>query len=434
MKFTAAQPAKRLPKVSIHLRSGASYYRPVFANNGKLRSGFAVVNGVPKLLHDSTYALRYQLDGNRIWEPVGFDAQLALTKKVQRERILAAQSIGLVGTYQVAQSPEDSASTKTQDQVAEYLRETKDHKSHRTFLAYSCSLRNFFSSIPAIASLEGVRRHDIMNWIGGMKQAGQDPRTIANRVANLKTFFHHCHLAWPLEKKDKPLFVQKPASPYTQRELTLMLNHADEEERDLLLFLLGTGAREQEVMFATWRDISFDRGIFTVTEKNDGELRWTPKDKEQGEIPLSDDLLARLKSRRQRFPHTRLIFPSPAGKPNGHFLRKIKKLAFRAGINCGECRDARGRSCKTHPSCERAILHRFRKSFATRLAGAGVDVRTIQSFLRHSTLDTTLSYLAAGRLDTPEMRSKVNQAFAYLPTGSRDEEVRQEHKQRDLLA
>ena len=418
-KSTALQFVKAAPKVSIYVRSGASYYQPVFAANGKLRPGFAMVNGVPQHLGDGIYSLRYQIDGKRKWEPVGADAQLALTKKVQRERILAAQVVGGLVTDQAAEITKPSEATSLEAQVSEYLKETKDHKSQRTYLAYNHSLHDFFSTIPAVESLEHVRRHDIMNWIGMMKQAGLDPRTTANRVANLKTFFHHYHVTWPLGRKDKPLFTQKPASPYTPCELSLMLSHADDEERDLVLFLLGTGAREQEVMFATWRDVDFKRGVFAVTEKNDGELRWTPKDKEQGEIPLLDGLVDRLKKRRQRFPTTRLIFPSPEGKPNGHLLRKVKRLALRAGVNCGECLNDRGQSCKTHPVCERAILHRFRKSFASALSASGVDVRTIQSFLRHSSLDTTLSYLAASRIDTPEMRYKVNSAFAHLPAENR---------------
>jgi integrase/recombinase XerD len=88
----------------------------------------------------------------------------------------------------------------------------------------------------------------------------------------------------------------------------------------------------------------------------------------------------------------------------------LKRLALKAGGNCRDCINRKGQSCKTHPVCERAILPRFRKSFASAHAAAGVDVRTIQSFLRHSSLDTTLGYLAA--IDTPQMRTKVNAAFA----------------------
>jgi integrase/recombinase XerD len=182
----------------------------------------------------------------------------------------------------------------------------------------------------------------------------------------------------------------------------------------LHMFFVGSGARERVVMFATWRDVSFERGVFAITEKNDAELKWTPKDQEQGEIPLPDELVERLRKRRERYPDTRLIFPGPNGEPDGHFLRVIKRLALKAGVNCGECTNRKAKSCKTHPVCERAILHRFRKSFASAHAAAGVDVRTIQSFLRHSSLDTTLGYLAASRIDTPQMREKVNSAFAGL--------------------
>jgi hypothetical protein len=33
----------------------------------------------------------------------------------------------------------------------------------------------------------------------------------------------------------------------------------------------------------------------------------------------------------------RWVSPSKHGLPDGHFLRKLKKVALRAGLNCGHC-------------------------------------------------------------------------------------------------
>jgi integrase len=59
-------------------------------------------------------------------------------------------------------------------------------------------------------------------------------------------------------------------------------------------------------------------------------------------------------------------------------------------------------------------LHRFRKNFATLQHRAGTDARTIQKWLRHSSLETTLGYLAAAANDAPEVRERVNRAYSHL--------------------
>jgi len=79
--------------------------------------------------------------------------------------------------------------------------------------------------------------------------------------------------------------------------------------------------------------VNFTAKTFCVTEKFD--LGFSPKDKEEGEIPIPDSLVDTLRARRQKYPDSRLIFPGKGGKPNGHFLRTLKSLALRAGMNRG---------------------------------------------------------------------------------------------------
>lgn len=111
-----------------------------------------------------------------------------------------------------------------------------------------------------------------------------------------------------------------------------------------------------------------------------------------------------------RYPKSRLIFPTSEAKPNGHALRIIKSLALRAGVNCGHCVNKRGQSCAEYPVCRNVILHRLRKTYATRLHRSGVPARTIMGWLRHSDLATTLLYLAEGD-DDQQTRAQINSAF-----------------------
>ena len=155
--------------------------------------------------------------------------------------------------------------------------------------------------------------------------------------------------------------------------------------------------------------VHFHRKLYTVKERLD--LGFRPKDKEEGSIPLPDEFVERMKARRAR-SNSRLIFPGPNGRKNVHFLRTLKRLAYRAGMNCGQCYDKKGRCCANRAICARFGLHRFRKTFATMHHEAEVSARTIQRWLRHSSLDTTLRYLAGSDDQSEKTRGLVNSAFA----------------------
>ena len=108
------------------------------------------------------------------------------------------------------------------------------------------------------------------------------------------------------------------------------------------------------------------------------------------------------------------------GEPDNHFLRKLKRIALHAGLNCGQCRATitTGKydrkkltevTCKTHPVCEHIYLHRFRKTCATRWQEHGIPLRTIQAWLGHKNLETTQKYL--GVTDSGKLRGQIDAAF-----------------------
>lgn len=165
---------------------------------------------------------------------------------------------------------------------------------------------------------------------------------------------------------------------------------------------------EQEAQYVCWSDVDLERKTYTVTEHLD--LGYRPKDKEEGTLPIPELLVGTLKARRKRYPHTRLIFPGKHGKPNGHALRSIKRLALRAGVNCGQCVNKAGKSCATHPVCRHILLHKMRKTFASTLHHKGLPAQTLQQYLRHSELSTTLAYIA----DQPDdqVRETINSTFS----------------------
>lgn len=62
------------------------------------------------------------------------------------------------------------------------------------------------------------------------------------------------------------------------------------------------------------------------------------------------------------------MFPNGNGKADGHFLRKLKAIAKKAGVEAAE-------------------PQRFRKTYADTLHEEGVSVNTIRLRLGHESLD-----------------------------------------------
>jgi hypothetical protein len=72
----------------------------------------------------------------------------------------------------------------------------------------------------------------------------------------------------------------------------------------------------------------------------------------------------------------RFVFPSPTGNREHNRLLKCKAVAERTGLNS-----------------EKFDLKTFRSTYATRMLRSGFDVRTVQHWMGHKSLETTMRYL-----------------------------------------
>jgi integrase/recombinase XerD len=382
------------------------YIKPAKSPNHKLKPLYGIVDGAAKRCPEGSYHLRYRVDGKRVWESVGTDADLA-TVALQRK----AAELTAAEPEPPKVEPKGSG-RPIKDAVIEYLAETKADKSKKTLAAYRTTLKLFQESCQK-ADLEDIDRKDMLAFKAFLKAEPHcnAPRTVRNRIDYLQIFLHHFGLPSILKGKDLPTYTEKKVRAYSAADLHRMLGVSDQEESDRLNFLLCTGTREQEAQYACWSDIDLDARTYTVTEHLD--LGFKPKDKEEGTIPIPSFLVDMLRARRERYPAARLVFPTPENRPDGHLLRLVKSVGLRAGLNCGHCVNKAGKSCATHPVCKHVILHKLRKTFASVLSKKGIPARTIMRYLRHSDLTTTLRYL--DDQDDDNTRAIVETAF--LQTG-----------------
>jgi integrase/recombinase XerD len=207
---------------------------------------------------------------------------------------------------------------------------------------------------------------------------------------------------------------------YNPDELSKLFAAMTPEEYLRYLFFVRTGCREQEVQYATWKDLDLKGLRFTVSGEGKSDVAFLPKNHEERQVPLTTELGSLLADYKKHAVSDRWIFTNEDGKPEGNFLRKFKAIAKRAGLNCGQCKTTirEGRydnrhevetTCESRPVCEEHYLHRLRKTAATNWLRSGFDLMKIKNWLGHKSLEVTQIYLDSEMHD-PEEQKKLDRA------------------------
>jgi integrase/recombinase XerD len=185
-----------------------------------------------------------------------------------------------------------------------------------------------------------------------------------------------------------------------------MLEHADPHEAILIKFALATGFRDREIRYVTWRDIDFRNCVVRVTAKPIWKFK--PKNYEERAVPVPAALIEQLRELKERrnAALSDFVFPNTKGKPNSLHIEVIKEVAHRAKLNCGQCVTKHGNRCDTGPHCQRFFLHKFRHTFATEHLRDGVDIRTLQQWMGHRDIQSTMVYLKG--IQSKDALVKVN--------------------------
>ena len=331
------------------------------------------------------------------------------------EKLYQAQAKGLTVAELTGQQNSNRMPIKSV--VATYL-ELKKNKARKTRDQYRLTLNEFIEGLRNVRFLDEVNVAVLRRYKDFLTAKGLAGKTIETRINIVNFLLKKNGIEARLPKDEMPVVETEAAVPYSDEEIKKLFGEMDEEEKARYSFFLGTACRDKEVTFASWADVDLNKKTYTVRSKPD--MSFTVKNHESRTIPLPDSLVKLLKARRNAMPKSRWIFVNEAGVPDNHFLRKLKRIALRAGVNCGQCRTTvtKGKynskkevevTCATDPVCKHVYLHRLRKTCATRWHEAGVPVRTIQHYLGHKSLETTTLYL--GVSDPEKMRDKINQAF-----------------------
>jgi integrase/recombinase XerD len=371
----------------IQTANGLRYCPVLESANGRVKPDYVLVNGRREQHPEGAYYLEWREKGKRVRLSVGKDAQEAAARRQRKQAELNALSNG------VSVLPEsDNGHRSVAAAVSQFLEETELTKKPKTLAAYSIAL-NYFTESCRKLYLREIERHDLLKFSSFLRdEKKQSPRSVYNKFETVMAFLKANGIRGLVGRNDWPRYTEEEPEMYEQEELDKLFEACDEEERLWYEFFLMTGMREQEAMHTYWSDVNFGAATVGVSHKLD--RGWTPKANKEREIPIPAKLVKSLKARKAKADENcRLVFPTAGCNPKLDFLDCLKACADRAKLDK-----------------EDFWLHKFRSTFATRCLWAGVDLRTVQQWLGHSDMESTMRYLKPSRSQL--VRAKVNEIFA----------------------
>jgi integrase/recombinase XerD len=371
----------------VNTTQGMRYYPVALSANGRVKPDVVLVSGKEERHPEGAYYLEWRDGSKRIRLSVGKDAADAGARRLRKEAELNAVNNGVAVVPENGENGHRSVAAT----VAEYLEETKLSKKPKTYAAYGTALAYFVDSCPKLF-LEDIERKDLLKFCAFLRdEKEQAPRSVYNKFENLMTFLKANGIRGLVSKNDWPRFVEEEPEVYEREELDTLFAKCNAEERLWYEFFLMTGMREQEAMHTYWTDVNLTSHTVRVSHKPD--CGWTPKAYKEREIPIPATLVKSLKAWKGRSDKTcNLVFPTAGCNPKLDFLDCLKAVAERAEL------DQDG-----------FWLHKFRATFATWSLWAGVDLRTVQQWLGHSDMESTMRYLKPSR--SRQVREKVNEIF-----------------------
>lgn len=324
-------------------------------------------NAVPQGL----YLVEWYAGGKRRRESAGVTAAQALEAQRRKKHELDGRALGVPGFEQAGETPKKPPLHVA---VAKYLEQVEALKKPNTHRKYKAVLGRFLEFFRDRSTIDGISGEDLTRFVVALKKDHDlSANTVLHNTIIVAQFLKRHGRAGITRELQLPERITSLPKEYREEDLARFFAACHDTERALFSTFLLTGFREQEVMYLFWSDVNLTLRTVRVTAKPD--LGFYPKRWEEREVPAPIELVEELKryTRRTNCP---FVFPSPAGNREQHMLDHAKAVARRAGLDS-----------------TRFDLKTFRSTYATRMLRVGFDVRTVQHWMGHKSLETTMRYL-----------------------------------------
>src|SRR5215212_131325 len=256
-----------------------------------------------------------------------------------------------------------------------------------TIIVYRSLLRTHLGQHLGDRELARVTSSEVERMIAAMRRNGAGSKLINNAITLLGQIFDHgidtgsCG-ANPVRQVRRPRVRQANEIRYLdQAELEALLRAA-ESDTDRVLFLTAgmTGLRQGELLGLQWRDVDWMAGKLRV-RRSYVRGHWGPPKSRRATraVPMADRLAGELDRHYKASSYKAdddLVFGHPQRGTVLDHSALVRR--FKRALRAGGVRDVR--------------FHDLRHTFGTRMAAAGVPMRTLQEWMGHRDFKTTLIY------------------------------------------
>lgn len=253
-----------------------------------------------------------------------------------------------------------------------YLPHASQHKRsiNRDESLYRVHIAPRFKDVP----LQSISRLEVQKFHNDLRSQGLSPASADHGIKLMRRFLNLA-LQWDFIEKNalkgiKLFNVDNQVENYLDDKQLARLLHVLKTDHNrpichILIFLLSTGARLNEALTASWKNVSEEGRTWKVDAKKS-------KSKKSRSVPLNDSALWVL-SQLDSKGNSEYLFPSPAtGKPYTAFTYQWYRIRQLAGLNLR--------------------IHDLRHTFASLLVSNGRSLFEVQQILGHSDPKVTMRY------------------------------------------
>jgi integrase len=362
--------------------SGWKRFPVVIGRNGRIKRGAVLVGGKEKSYPEGHFEIRCYEGRKTKYQNVGTDATEAINQRDKRQHLGEAR----VSAAEAGVTINETEVRKTiKKEGARWVRAAQDRDAMEAAEVGRLAVHEFQQANPRLVYVDEINSESLVAFWRFLKKQVRSDRTIYNKDQRVRGFLKFAEVDYKKWHLRAPRYEKKLPVIYSPEQIELLLGACKRLYHKLLiLILVKTGLRDQELQHLCWTDIAEKK----LRVRGKPEYGWKIKDSEQRDIPIPADLLATLKAWRTQNPKTKLVLGTSNDLPNTKFLPMLKVIATRAGVADAE-------------------LHSFRRTYATTLLRGGMDLRTVQMLMGHSDLESTMRYLTPATGD--EVRNKIDE-------------------------
>ena len=290
-----------------------------------------------------------------------------------------------------------------QDRFLHYLQIVKGASEH-TLRNYSIDLREFQNFLSS-DDVTGVHKRTIRGYLSHVHQKGLANRTILRRISSLRSFFRFAVkekliLSNPMEEIESPKREKKLVTSLSFQQVEHLLSQPDIEsylglrDRSIMELFYSSALRLSEVAGLNRSDLDSHALLLNVRGKG----------KKQRRVPVTKTAagwIDRYLSSAERYEETKehkaesdsqAIFLNKWGRrlTTRSIDRRFAQYLKRSGLS------------------EKITPHTIRHTIATHWLEMGMDLKTIQMLLGHTSLATTTIYTHVSKKLKREVYEKTH--------------------------